>query len=111
MYQACACKDECIAQYAPECQALGAVDDKELYLEDSLYCANQPKVIHTNTGEQHTCNISPHKPYALATLFVVVIAIAFVMLQQGFTLVGDATEVSIPTFGTVADSQGTQMVQ
>ena len=41
---------------------------------------------------------------------VVVIAMQFVTLQQGCTLVGEATDVPIPTFGTVADEQGTQMV-
>ena len=41
---------------------------------------------------------------------VVVMAMQFVTLQHGYTFVGEATAVSMPTFGVTLEEHGTQMV-
>ena len=56
------------------------------------------------------CNITPGY-HAVATLSVVVMAIALVILQHGCTLVGDATASPAVSVGDTAEEQGTQIVQ
>ena len=55
--------------------------------------------------------ISNHIRYAVVTLTVVVIAIALVTLQHGFTLVGDAAATPAVSVGTALLAHGTQNVQ
>ena len=75
-----------------------------------LYGLNQAEVVCRHADEHDTHNTHPVN-HAVATLMVVVIAIAFVTLQQGCMFVGEATAMSMPTFGMTADEHGTQIVQ
>jgi hypothetical protein len=67
-------------------------------------------MVHRDTHEYDARNINPFHSYAVATLRVVVTAIALVMLQHGCTFVGVATAVPAVRVGTTAEEHGTQIV-
>lgn len=74
-------RKQLVSQRTPKDAALGTVEYQQLLVRLFPYRLYESEVIHRHTDKDDTRNISPH--YAVATLTVVVIAMAFVILQHG----------------------------